>query len=114
MKRGVAIKVIIIEAVTIDIRSLHYYWVGLRFHLIMLAMSRGKLLTELATSINYTESRVVRHNKGMNSVLDLAVMVSTTSSHHTRIGSLSESPSCISSKVKLYQGCLFLTSTNVI
>jgi hypothetical protein len=114
MKGGVAIKVIIIDAITIDIRSLQYYWVGLRFHIIMLAMSRGKLLTKLTTSINYAKCRVVRLNKGMGSVLDLAVMVSTTSPHHTRIGSLSESPSCISSKVKLNQGCLFLSSTNVI
>ena len=117
MKGHVAIKVIIIEAFTIDIRSLHYYWEGLRFHMVMLAMSRGKLLLiEFTTSINYTESGVVRLNKGMDSILDLPMMVSTatTSPHHTRIGSLSERPSCISSKVKLNQRRLFLASTNVM
>ena len=60
MKGYVGIKVIIIEAVTIDIRSLHNHWVVLRIHLIMLAMSRGKLLAEVASSINCTECDVVR------------------------------------------------------
>ena len=82
--------------------------------MIMLAMSRGKLLTELTTSINRTEGGMVRLNKGMDSMLDIPVMVSTASPHHTRIGCLSESPSCVSSKVKLNQGCLFLTSAHVI
>ena len=114
MKGYVGIKVIIIEAVTIDIRSLHNHWIGLRFHMIMLAMSRGKLLAEVASSINCTEGGVVRLIKGMNSILDLPVMVSTASPHHAWIGCLSESPGCISSKVKLNQGCLFLTSPNMI
>ena len=114
MKGHVSIKVIIIQAVTIDIRSLHNYWVGLRFHMIMLAMSRGKLLTDITASINCTEGGMVRLNKGMDNMLDIPVMVSTASPHHTRIGCLSESPSCVSSEVKLNQGCLFLTSAHVI